>query len=49
MEKKAQKCFSATRTIAITNKPLVLESFGYGYSTEGIFVMVVAPTSHWIF
>ena len=35
--------------IAITNKPLVLESFGYGYSTEGLFVMAVALTSHWNF
>ena len=30
--------------IASTNKPLVLKSFGYGYSTEGLFVMAVALT-----
>ena len=35
--------------IAITYKPLVLESFGYGYSTEGLFLMAVALTPHWNF
>ena len=33
--------------IAITNKPLFMENFGYGYSTEGLFVMAVAFTFHW--
>ena len=32
--------------IAITYKPFVLESFGYGYSTEGLLVMAVSLTSH---
>ena len=35
--------------IAITNKPLFMENFGYGYSTEGLFVMAVALTLHWNF
>ena len=30
--------------IAITYKPLELERFGYGYSTEGLFGMAVALT-----
>ena len=36
--------------IAITNRLFVLEMFEYAlHSTEGLFVMAVALTSHWNF
>ena len=35
--------------IAITNRPLVLEILGSRYTTEGLFLMAVALTSHWKF